>query len=194
MEEIDRYLNNRANKILIETNTNDNTKLTVSKDLKIANIEKARQSIELVTALLLLPEIDIYDEEQVKQRVLDYIALEYKMGNRLKVSGLAAALNIKVGDIYSIVNDLPTKYRKTMSQSLRNYLKKVYRMFEVNYENNMVNGGVNPIVGIFIAKNHFGYRDQVNHVVEARNVLDDDYSIEDVTSRYIDAEVIEDEN
>ena len=46
----------------------------------------------------------------------------------------------------------------------------------------MQTGKINPVSGIFLGKNNYGYRDQVEHVVTP-NVNDSDFSANDIRLR-----------
>ena len=52
----------------------------------------------------------------------------------------------------------------------------------------MQNGKINPVSGIFLAKNNYGYVDKVEHVVEAKATLDENQ----LKNRY-EATLIDDE-
>jgi hypothetical protein len=49
----------------------------------------------------------------------------------------------------------------------------------------MHNGKINPVSGIFLAKNNFGYQDKVEHVLTPNVNNDSDYSAEDIRKRYL---------
>ena len=54
-------------------------------------------------------------------------------------------------------------------------------------ENWMQNGQVNPVVGIFLGKNNFGYRDQTEVVVTPNQVNADVPTQAEIEARYRDA-------
>jgi hypothetical protein len=49
----------------------------------------------------------------------------------------------------------------------------------------MHNGKINPVSGIFLAKNNFGYQDKVEHVLTPNVHNDSDYDAEDIKKRYL---------
>ena len=54
-------------------------------------------------------------------------------------------------------------------------------------ENWMQNGKVNPVVGIFLSKNNFGYADKSEVVVTPNNPLGDAESRESIEAKYREA-------
>ena len=57
-------------------------------------------------------------------------------------------------------------------------------MMENMWENYMQNGKINPVSGIFLGKNNFGYQDKTEYVVTPNTNPDSDYSTEDIRKRY----------
>ena len=49
----------------------------------------------------------------------------------------------------------------------------------------MSQGKINPVVGIFLGKNNFAYRDQSEHVVVAQTRSETDYNAEEIAARYM---------
>jgi hypothetical protein len=56
---------------------------------------------------------------------------------------------------------------------------------EILWENYMQNGKINPVSGIFLGKNNFGYQDKTEMVVTPNTNSDTDYSVEDIRKRYL---------
>jgi len=46
----------------------------------------------------------------------------------------------------------------------------------------MLNGKINPVSGIFLGKNHYGYVDKVDYVVQAKPTMSED----DLLDRYLE--------
>ena len=53
------------------------------------------------------------------------------------------------------------------------------------WENYMQNGKINPVSGIFLGKNNFGYQDKTEYVVTPNVNNDSDYSADDIRKRYL---------
>jgi hypothetical protein len=56
---------------------------------------------------------------------------------------------------------------------------------EILWENYMQNGKINPVSGIFLGKNNFGYQDKTEYVVTPNVHNDSDYSADDIRARYL---------
>ena len=56
---------------------------------------------------------------------------------------------------------------------------------EILWENYMQNGKINPVSGIFLGKNNFGYQDKTEYVLTPNTQTDADYSAEDIRARYL---------
>jgi len=72
-----------------------------------------------------------------------------------------------------------------MPNDCRELIKKAYKLLENMMENYMQNGKINPVAGIFLSKNNFGYVDKVEHVVTPNTQVDEDYDIEEIKNRRI---------
>ena len=79
-------------------------------------------------------------------------------------------------------------YRKSTHSPI---IKKAYKILEEMWEDWMANGKVNPVVGIFLGKNHFGYADKQDIVVTPNNPLGDAQNEEEIRQRYIDSVVVD---
>lgn len=154
-----------------QTEPGDNTKyLTVS--LKLAT----------------LPDIDLYDPEQVQARLTEFFQIHADNDLKPTVAGMGLALNgmdrRRLWEIRSGAKrgghtdyDLPT--------SVVDLIKKAYKMMENLWENYMQNGKINPVSGIFLGKNNFGYQDKTEYVVTPNTQSDSDYNADDIKKRYL---------
>ncbi|MBQ1981636.1 MAG: hypothetical protein II229_00240 [Clostridia bacterium] len=59
-------------------------------------------------------------------------------------------------------------------------------MMELMWEEYMVHGKINPVTGIFLAKNNFGYQDK-QEMVLTPNTSDTVQSPQELERRYLDA-------
>jgi hypothetical protein len=55
---------------------------------------------------------------------------------------------------------------------------------EILWENYMQNGKINPVSGIFLGKNNFGYQDKTEYVVTPNTNSDSDFNADDIRKRY----------
>lgn len=134
-----------------------------------------------------LPTIDLHNPEQVQERLAKYFEIHTKADMKPTVAGMAMALGIDRRRLWEIKSgaligghtpiDLP---RETVDN-----IKKAYDFLENLWENYMHNGKINPVSGIFLAKNNFGYQDKVEHVLTPNMNNSADYSAEDIRARYL---------
>ena len=137
--------------------------------------------------LMNLPDIDLKDTEQVVDRLNEYFKIHADNDMKPTVAGMGMALNgmdrrrlweIKTDNLKGGTSkwDLPT--------STLDAIKKAYKLMENLWENYMQNGKINPVSGIFLGKNNFGYQDKTEYVVTPNTNSDSDYSTEDIRKRY----------
>ena len=130
-----------------------------------------------------LPSIDLHDPEQVNDRLNEFFKIHAEADMKPTVSGMGMALGldrrrlweIKTGNAKAM--DLPT--------STADSIKRAYEYMEILWENYMQNGKINPVSGIFLGKNNFGYQDKTEYVVTPNMHNDSDYDAEDIKKRYL---------
>jgi hypothetical protein len=110
-------------------------------------------------ATLNLPPIDIADPAQVENRISWYF--EHCVSNDMKptVKGFCNALGVHRDTIHAWRTG---EYRAGTHQAI---ILKAYNLLEEMWENYMLNGKINPVSGIFLGKNNFGYVDKQEHVL-----------------------------
>ena len=127
-----------------------------------------------------LPVIDLHDSDAVRERIRLYMQMCYENDYKPTVSSLAAVLGFDRKTLYAVVNGTLPTYQNLPTLSL-DFIKKAYSSMEQLWENYMQNGKINPVSGIFLAKNNYGYVDKVEHVVEAKATLAED----EMENRYL---------
>jgi hypothetical protein len=134
-----------------------------------------------------LPVIDISDEKQVEERLQWYFNSCIEDDVKPTVTGMCRSLGI----------DRKTLYRwgqgEARDATHSHLIKKAYEMMEEMWEGWMVNGKVNPVVGIFLGKNHFGYKDQQDVVIAPKNPLGEGGSEAEIKQRYMESVVVDEE-
>ena len=136
--------------------------------------------------LMNLPDIDLKDPEQVIDRLNEYFQIHADNDMKPTVAGMGLALGLDRRRLWEIRTgnlkggnseyDLPTM---TLDA-----IKKAYKLMENLWENYMQNGKINPVSGIFLGKNNFGYQDKTEYVVTPNTNSDSDYSTDDIRKRY----------
>ena len=135
-----------------------------------------------------LPSIDLKDPEQVQRRLDEYFQIHFEADLKPTVAGMGMALNgmdrrrlweIRTGNYHTSkeIADLPT--------ATTDSIKRAYKLMENLWENYMQNGKINPVSGIFLGKNNFGYQDKTEYVVTPNVNNDSDYSADDIKKRYL---------
>lgn len=151
---------------------------------KTARLEMVRQQLfampkfQLKTATL----------EEVQKRLDTYFNICVVNNTRPVLTGIAFCLGIDRRVLYSITRGGDSSGRMPfgLSDEIADAIRQTCAVLEMQMETYLVQGQVNPASGIFLAKNHWGYRDQVENVViaEGRERVDLDalrasYALED---------------
>lgn len=119
-----------------------------------------------------LPPIDISDEKQVKQRINEYLNHCESYDIKPSVVGMCNWLGISRDTLNS------WKRGEYRSGSHSDTIKKVYTMLEEISIDYFQGGKVNPAAGIFLLKNHFGYRDVTDLTIEPKTNLTDQDAVQ----------------
>lgn len=143
-------------------------------------------------ALYNMPDIDLHNVEQVKQRLNDYFDLYAQYDTKPTVAGMAMALNgMTRQTLRAIAIDGATGgsgYKTALPPDVADCIKKAYNLLQNLWETYMQNGKINPVSGIFLGKNNYGYQDKTEYVVTP-NTQQDDYSAEDIKAKYINTNI-----
>ena len=149
------------------------------------NAKYLRNSMHLMN----LPEIDLHDVEQVVNRLNEYFEFMASSDIKPTVSGMALALNgMSRQTLWAITHDAPLGGRgnyTSLPKDVTDTLKKAYRIMEVLWEDYVQNGKINPVMGIFLGKNNFGYKDKTEYVVTPNVQQDNDYDADAIRERYL---------
>ena len=139
-----------------------------------------------------MPNIDLENVEEVQQRLSDYFALYEQADMKPTVAGMALCLNgMSRQTLRAIAKDLPTGgagYKTALPPEVATSIKKAYDLMENLWEAYMNSGKINPVSGIFLGKNNFGYQDKTEYVLTPNTNSDNDYSADEIRERYIAAD------
>ena len=142
--------------------------------------------------LLNMPEIDMEDEEAVQNRLNEYFALYARNDMKPTVAGMGIALNgMSRRTLWAVVHDAPTGssgYKTALPSEVALVIKKAYFLLENLWESYMNSGKVNPVAGIFLGKNNYGYQDKTEYVLTPNTNQDNDYNADEIRERYIAAD------
>lgn len=121
--------------------------------------------------------VDTSDPKAIEERLTWYF--ERCLENNMKptVSGMAASLGVSRQKLWDWRNGIsrPQNYE---------IIENAYNMMEQLWEMYMMNGQINPASGIFLGKNHFGYKDVQDVVVQPKQPLGEETDAETIEEKY----------
>lgn len=137
-----------------------------------------------------LPAIDTNDNAQVSQRIGEYFQICEQREMKPSLSGMAMALGVDRETVRRwAAGAIPSKPKDVCGT-----VKRAYQILNFMIEEYMQNGKINPVSGIFLMKNNFGYADKSEVVVTPNNPLGDAESRESIEARYREAIAAPDES
>ena len=159
----------------------------IGENMLITNPGDTTKIVQTNMKFLLLPKIDLRDPEAVKQRIADYFQIYAEADMKPTVAGMAMALDMDRRRLWEIKTG--TLVGGTTKQSLPaetlDYIKKAYEILESSMESYANAGKINPVMAIFMMKNHFGYQDKTEYVLTPNQQQASDYDAEDIRTRYL---------
>lgn len=130
----------RSEQMQVHTEPGDNTKY-LNHALRLAN----------------LPKFDTKNVALLKERIMEYFQICAEDDSKPSVAGLALAVGVDRKTIW--------QWSQGENSDKSNAIKKAYQILNLMMEDYMQNGKINPVSGIFLGKNHFGYQDKTDVVV-----------------------------
>ena len=115
--------------------------------------------LNLAMTVMNLPPIEVADVNQVRQRIQEYLTLCADADMKPTVKGFCNSLKISRTTLFDWKRG---KFRPDSHQAV---IIEAYDLLEELWENYMQNGKINPVSGIFLGKNNFGYQDKQEHVI-----------------------------
>ena len=110
-------------------------------------------------------DVDMYDPEQVEQRVKDCLTYMIEHDMKPTVESLALAFNTNRMQLWrwkeGVESNLPERSRYA--------IKKAYSIMNQLLSQTMADGKINPVAAIFLLKNNHAYKDQTDVVVTPNN-------------------------
>lgn len=112
--------------------------------------------------LTALPPIDIRtcQAEEIRLRGNEYFRLCMEDCMKPSMGGLCIALNCSRPTLVDYLNGV-----RGIPNDNREELERIHRVLNALMEDYMQNGKINPVAGIFLMKNDYGYKDQQEFVV-----------------------------
>ena len=135
-----------------------------------------------------MPKVDLHDPEAVHERLCEYFRIYGEADLKPTVAGMAMCLGVDRRRLWAIANDQPTGgYGSMMNIPVESadLVKKAYEILETSMENYANAGKINPVMAIFMMKNHFGYQDKTEYVLTPNQKNESDYDADDIRKRYL---------
>jgi hypothetical protein len=101
------------------------------------------------------------------------------------VAGLGMALGLDRRRLWEIKTGNHTTSTPKLPREVEDSIKKAYKLMENLWETYMNSGKINPVSGIFLGKNNFGYQDKTEYVLTPNQQQASDYDAEDIRKRYL---------
>jgi hypothetical protein len=125
-----------------------------------------------------LPAIDTSDPAQVKQRINDYFTLCVEDDVKPTVKGFLNSLRVAKSTLWEWKTG---GYRAGTHQAI---IVEAYDVLEALWEDYMMNGKINPVSGIFLGKNNFGYQDKQEYVLTPNQQQLSAEDVKAISSKY----------
>lgn len=134
------------------------------------------------------------DPSKLQVRIQEYFDLMATQDKKPTYTGLAMAIGITRATLYTVIKDIPTgtwarnycgHTHTYASKACRELILQAVDVMTILWEDYMQNGKINPASGIFIGKNFYNMRDEVEHVITPNTNPLDEMSTDDIAQRYL---------
>ena len=135
-----------------------------------------------------MPKVDLNDPDAVHERLCEYFKIYGEADLKPTVAGMAMALGVDRRRLWAIANDQPTGgqgSKMKLPEETADLVKKAYEILETSMENYAAAGKINPVMAIFMMKNHFGYQDKTEYVLTPNQKQESDYNADEISKRYL---------
>jgi hypothetical protein len=142
--------------------------------------------------LMNMTDIDIKNPDEVRERINDYFKLYASHDMKPTVAGLGMALGLDRRRLWEIKTGNHTSSTPKLPLEVEDLIKKAYKLMENLWETYMNSGKINPVSGIFLGKNNFGYQDKTEYVLTPNQKQESDYDADEISKRYLTDTTIND--
>ena len=134
-----------------------------------------------------MPRVDLNDPEAVRMRLGEYFQIYADADMKPTVAGMAMCLGVDRRRLWDIKtgNYVNVGGYKNLPADTVDLVKKAYEILETSMEAYANAGKINPVMAIFMMKNHFGYQDKTEYVLTPNQKQESDYDAEDIKKRYL---------
>ena len=143
--------------------------------------------LTLSIALYKMDKVDMFDSKAVDARIEEYFQLFADADVKPTVMGLAMALGIDrqtLRDIYTGRLRSPNCFVARLPRETSDAIKKAYSVLNNLWENHMQNGQLNPVTGIFLGTNNFGYLNKAEYTLAPGGDEQQTYDEKAIRERY----------
>ena len=134
-----------------------------------------------------MPRVDLHDPDAVHARLCEYFKIYGEADLKPTVAGMAMALGVDRRRLWEIKTGTMVggQAQLNLPSETLDLVKKAYEILETTMENYANAGKINPVMAIFMMKNHFGYQDKTEYVLTPNQKQDSDYDADDIRKRYL---------
>ena len=134
-----------------------------------------------------MPRVDLKNPDAVRERLGEYFRIYGEADLKPTVAGMAMCLGVDRRRLWDIKTGSSTNVGgyKDLPPETVDLVKKAYEILETTMENYANAGKINPVMAIFMMKNHFGYQDKTEYVLTPNQKQESDYNVEDISKRYL---------
>ena len=132
--------------------------------------------------IMKLPKIDFRNPQELRDRVIEYFSLCAQHDMKPGVAAVGLAIGLDRRRLWEIRSGNHVRV-SGIPQECMDIINEVYDSLEVLWEGYMTNGKINPVSGIFLGKNNFGYQDKQEYVVTP-NAMSQDTPVDVIEAKY----------
>ena len=143
------------------------------------------KGVYIIKEMLTWDKPDLSSSEEVSNIIDKYFRFMAEVDSRPLVSGLANALGIDRRRMREIALGIQDHSKFGLTEDTRRIIADAYNSLEVAWEYNFANGKINPVTGIFLGRNHFGYQDRSEVVIIPKNPMGAKEDEEKLTQRLL---------
>ena len=132
-----------------------------------------------------MPKVDLQNPDAVRERLSEYFRIYGEADLKPTVAGMGMALGLDRRRLWEIKTGNHTSSTPTLPRDVEDLIKKAYEILETTMENYATSGKINPVMSIFMLKNHFGYQDKTEYVLTPNQKTENDYDADDIRKRYL---------
>ena len=134
-----------------------------------------------------MPRVDLNDPDAVRQRLGEYFQIYGEADLKPTVAGMAMALGVDRRRLWEIKTGafVGGTTKQSLPSETLDLVKKAYDILETSMENYANAGKINPVMAIFMMKNHFGYQDKTEYVLTPNQKQESDYDADEISKRYL---------